>query len=131
MLNFFRKYSKVIALILTVVVINMSIDAPDSIRFVNNNYVSTEDLSINEMESISEWVLEKIFGITNAVPEYDDDDVNSIVKVFIDQFVLTERFIPEISTLFKTIHTEKVYPIYKASSWYCVTKPVLKQPPKV
>lgn len=130
MLKFFRKYSKYIALYMTFVIGNMSIDAPDTIRFVNNQYVSTEDLSINEMESISEWVLEKVFGITNAVPEYDDEDVNSICKVFMDQFVLTERYVANFPQVFMRFRPKSIYTTYKTSFWYCVSKPVLKQPPR-
>lgn len=112
-----------------IVVINMSIDAPDSVRFVNNQYVSSEDLSVNEMESISEWVLEKIFGISNAVPEYDDDDATSFNKVFIDYFFTKAEYITNISKIVIPMVDKPLYG-YSPSFWYCVTKPVLKQPPK-
>lgn len=50
-------------------IFNCSIDAPD--RFTNS---TPEDLSINEMESIGEVVLEKVFGFTTALPEQDEND---------------------------------------------------------
>jgi hypothetical protein len=130
MLRFFRQYYRFFACFMIMVVINMSIDAPDSIRFVNNQYVSSEDLSVNEMESISEWVLEKIFGICNAVPEYDDDDATSFSKVFIDYFFIKAEYNTNISKILVSSIAEKPLYGYSPSFWYCVTKPVLKQPPK-
>ncbi|WP_428662225.1 hypothetical protein [Runella sp.] len=37
-------------------------------------YSAHEDLSVNEQESITEFVLENLLGIENAVPENDEDD---------------------------------------------------------
>ncbi len=39
-----------------------------------------EDLSINEMESVAEVILEKAFLIDNALPETDDPDSDNMVK---------------------------------------------------
>lgn len=49
--------------------LNCSIDAPDGLPGFK-----AEDLSINEMESISEVVLEKCLGFEKAVPEHDEND---------------------------------------------------------
>jgi hypothetical protein len=48
---------------------NYSIDAPD----LYGDDIS-EDLSYNDIESITELVLEVFIGIENAVPEHDEDD---------------------------------------------------------
>ena len=50
-------------------IFNCSIDAPDI--FPNS---IPEDLSINEMESVAEFMLEKVFGFTTALPEHDEND---------------------------------------------------------
>lgn len=50
--------------------LNISVDAPDPFP----EHIS-EDLTINDQESIIEIVLEKILGYENAVPEHDDNDV--------------------------------------------------------
>lgn len=53
-------------------ILNCSVDIPDS-----NNQRISEDLSINDMESIIEIVFEKILGFDNSVKEYDDVDQDS------------------------------------------------------
>lgn len=128
MLKFFRKYSRFFAFYMILVVVNLSVDAPDAIHVVNDRCVSTEDLSINEMESISEWILEHFFGITNAVPEYDDDDISSIHKVFIHQSLCRPEPIVYLQQNYRIV--EKSLYSYKPSFWYCVTKPVLEHPPR-
>jgi hypothetical protein len=50
-------------------IFNFSIDTPD-----NFSDQVPEDLSINDIESISELVLEKFLGIYNACPEHDEQD---------------------------------------------------------
>lgn len=50
-------------------IFNCSVDAPDMLP----NYIP-EDLSYNDMESVVEIVLEKIFDIENAVSEHDEND---------------------------------------------------------
>jgi len=49
--------------------LNISVDSAD----LNPNYVS-EDLSINDQESIVEIILEQILGFEDAIAEYDDND---------------------------------------------------------
>jgi hypothetical protein len=58
----------------------MSIDPPDVLRNVDADPELEEDLSVNEIESISEMVLEQAFDIENAVPETDDPDSDNFVK---------------------------------------------------
>lgn len=70
-------------LLLVVHLLNISIDAPD----LNPEYIE-EDLSVNDIESISEFIAEVVLGYKNAFKEYDDVDGNkaSILefsKVFI------------------------------------------------
>lgn len=79
-----RKYwnigMRLIAWVLLIQVVNLSIDPMDPIsdklgRLTHEN----EDLSINDIESIYELVSEQCLGI--EVPEHDEDDENSFVKV--------------------------------------------------
>jgi hypothetical protein len=72
-LNFF-------AIILAVLIFNMSIDPPDVLANLDADVELEEDLSVNEMESITEVLLEKAFDIENAVPENDDPDSDNFVK---------------------------------------------------
>lgn len=67
-------------------VINVSIDAPDGYVTPNSKGEYKEDLSVNEVESIGELLLEGLFGIQNAVPEHDesDEEEDQISKIFFD-----------------------------------------------
>ena len=50
-------------------ILNCSIDTPDA-----QPDSIAEDLSINDIESISELVIEQIFGFDNAISEHDEHD---------------------------------------------------------
>lgn len=118
MTKFFRKYTRLLAICMTVLILNLSIDAPDPVRFVNHRYVTTEDLSVNEIKSISEWILEDVCNIPNAVPETDDDDATSIVKHFVDYYFFNNHFLAasipiSFSLSFKAVH------LFVPSLWYC------------
>lgn len=112
------------------ILINISIDAPDPVRFENNKYPPTEDLSINQIESISEWVLEGLLHINNAVPETGDDDSAVVVKhiatyYFIHNYVMPVLIPPGVTLHFKAIH------IFIASLWECDIVNVLTKPPRL
>jgi hypothetical protein len=49
--------------------LNISADAPDT----SPNAVC-ENLSYNDVETMTEWVLEEVLDIENAIPEHDDPD---------------------------------------------------------
>jgi len=129
MIRFLRKYTRQFALIMTVVMINLSIDAPDPVRFVDHKFVSDDDLSVNEIESISEWFLEHVLHIHNAVPERNEDDSSSIVKHFVDYYFVNNHFIATvipscISISFKVVH------FFAPSFWDCDHVFILIQPPR-
>ncbi len=50
-------------------VFNVSIDAPDA----KPDYIA-EDLTVNDIETVVELVLEKVLDIENAIPEQDEPD---------------------------------------------------------
>lgn len=66
--------------LLALVVFNLSIDPPDLLQNIDADPELEEDLSVNEIESISELILEQGFHWVNAVPETDDPDSDNIVK---------------------------------------------------
>lgn len=55
--------------LLAFLIFNYSIDAPD----LYGDSIP-EDITYNDIESITELVLEIFIGIENAVPEHDEDD---------------------------------------------------------
>jgi hypothetical protein len=69
-MDFFRSILPVRAVIfmLSAEILNLSIDPPD----LRPNH--PEDLSVNDIESIAELVLENVFGVNNAVKEQEDHD---------------------------------------------------------
>src|ERR1035437_9819983 len=70
-MNFVRTniFGKIICFLFALHILNISVDSPDP----QPEWVP-EDLSVNDMESISEIVCEQILHIDNAFPENDDQD---------------------------------------------------------
>jgi hypothetical protein len=70
-MNFFRDpiAIKYVALVVALQVFNCSVDPPD-----REPDGSPEDLQFNDMESVLEIVLEKVFHIENALAEQDEPD---------------------------------------------------------
>lgn len=58
-------------LFLAVHIFNCSVDSPDL-----QPVYAAEDLSINDMESIVEILLEKVFNCQDLIAEHDEDDSN-------------------------------------------------------
>lgn len=59
---------RAVVLLLSMEILNLSIDPPDLRPY------HPEDLSVNDIESIAELVLENVFGVQNAVKELEDQD---------------------------------------------------------
>ena len=70
-MNTIRNFSalRLLWLVMAIHIFNCSVDNPDPMP---NSY--PEDLSINEMESVLEIILEQLCGIENAIVEYDEND---------------------------------------------------------
>lgn len=65
--------------------LNISVDTADP----NPEHIP-EDLSINDQESIVEFIVEKVLGFEDAIKEYDDNDTedhNKKKNVKIDLYV--------------------------------------------
>jgi hypothetical protein len=62
-------FNRLIWLFFALFIFNFSIDVPDT----DIDSVS-EDLAYNDIESISEFVLESVLGFENIIPEHDEDD---------------------------------------------------------
>lgn len=64
---------RIICWILIIQMINVSIDPRDLIQIDQGIYSHTEDLSINETESIYELIAEELFD--TEIPESEEEDV--------------------------------------------------------
>ncbi|MBD2754435.1 hypothetical protein [Spirosoma validum] len=68
---------RVLCLLMALHLVNLSVDVQDMMPLTGRMTVSDEKLSVNKIESISEFLLEECFGIQDAVPEHDDPDDES------------------------------------------------------
>ncbi|QJW89925.1 hypothetical protein HNV11_11320 [Spirosoma taeanense] len=68
----FSLLHRLFCLLMGLHVLNFSVDPPDHHVQVTTTGAMREDLSINEMESVGEWVLEHLFDL--MVPEHDEPD---------------------------------------------------------
>lgn len=60
---------RVLWMVFALHILNCSVDTPDP-----NPDSVPEDLTVNDMESIVEFVLEQVFDINNAIAEHDEND---------------------------------------------------------
>lgn len=60
---------RIMCLVIALNILNCSVDTPDA---QPENVV--EDLTVNDMESIVEVLLEEVVGIDNAIAEHDEPD---------------------------------------------------------
>ncbi|WP_143092726.1 hypothetical protein [Arsenicibacter rosenii] len=94
---------QIFCLLMALHVINVSIDAPDYNTPNGTMGVLREDLSVNEIESLGELVLEEWLGFTDAFPEHDDAeddyDVTQLEQDFFFYPVVGVVFCPTIRQL--------------------------------
>ena len=71
---------KIAGFLLALIILNLSVDPPDLLKNLDADIALEEDISINEMESISEVVLEQVLDIEGAVPESDEEEMENYLK---------------------------------------------------
>jgi hypothetical protein len=90
---------RLLCLLMALHVINVSIDAPDPYAAPRFPGERRENLSINEIESFSELLLEECFVLENAIPEHEEsDDDSEVTNVEQDYFfhqLFVFRTLPE------------------------------------
>lgn len=62
------RFSRIVSFLLAVHLFNFSVDTMDAEPF------TPEDLSVNEIESIAEFLVEEVFGFTGFFAEHDEKD---------------------------------------------------------
>lgn len=80
-------FSRLIIWLLLIQMINICTDPVDKLCINKSGNFTTEDLSINEIESIFEFVSESYFH--TDIPEHDENDEDGFYKYFL--FVLTNQ----------------------------------------
>jgi len=79
-----RLLNQLVSFLLLIQIINISIDPIDPISIKLGRLTFQEDLSINDIESIYEFISEQCLGVD--VPEYEEDDENAVIKI-IDVYI--------------------------------------------
>ena len=76
--NTYRRFSRVMCFLMAMHIFNLSVDPRDP----HQNF-KHEDLSLNDIESITEFVAEVVFDCANAFVEHDeaDNDGGSVVDL--------------------------------------------------
>lgn len=83
--------------------LNISVDTPDG-----NPFGSSEDLSINDQESLIELVIEQLLGFENAIAEYEDlGDDNQDKKKATKSLLFPLPIVAEESVFFKLILSDR------------------------
>lgn len=105
--------SRLIAFLLAMHVLNISIDTADPFH-----QQQKEDLSVNDIESIAELMLESVFDVTNAIAEHDEPEQEETSNFWSKKihFSTVERVQLHVSlieigesTLLKTVFIERLH----------------------
>lgn len=103
------KYFRFFWLALALHILNISIDAPD--RYAES---FPEDLTLNDIESISELVLENFLLIDNAIAEHDEHDNADGLSFEISKILLFAQAFPCFKTTEMLFSEENVnLPLYE------------------
>ncbi|WP_146624529.1 hypothetical protein [Larkinella arboricola] len=96
---------RLVCLLMSLHVLNLSIDSPDQYGSTLQRLNRVEDLSVNDIESYTEFFLEVCFGIDNAIPEHDEpDDDSDLLKLKQDYFFFSNAFM--FSPALPLVHRE-------------------------
>jgi hypothetical protein len=111
--------------LLAIQILNVSVDSPDS-----HSDVIAENLSTNDLESVIEMLLEKVFDFENAILEHDESDneiESSQFKITFNLFFACLSFFSIQAELFNQ-KGEKIWPIVKFNNRLSIDD--LTPPPK-
>lgn len=114
-----RKLVKIKSLLLALLILNCSVDAPDSnFCLVYQDYQFKEDVSKNDIENLYEFITEMLLGIDNHVTEYDDSDHEFGLKkiditVLIELALHPQAFRPYIKTTYPSFSVSLTWEIMK------------------
>lgn len=116
--------NRIISLLLAIYILNFSIDSRDA-----NPDAIAEDLSFNDIESFYEFVLEDVFGIENAVDEYDERDEEDGGSVVFKKTYITSSFEGIVYPIKIADEPQKFSPYYQ-SAFASTTIEIDAPPPK-
>lgn len=128
MLQWFRHtiIRKILSYSVLAVFLNLSVDPPDVLYNLDHDIHWEEDLSMNEIESVSEFVLEKCLDMTNAVPETEEND-NLLVDKKLEIHTNWNDFFVESKLCVVNLYNHSSY--LKVSAYFLITLDVIPRPP--
>lgn len=124
-------WHRLLCLMMAFYAINVSIDATDGYVTPDSHGEYHEDLSINEIESIGELILEEVFDMANAIPEHDesDEEEDQITKIFFDWSIpgpiVSYRFYQAVG------YTPPVHALFDLNRYFSRPAEVTTPPPKI
>lgn len=124
--NLLRKHiiTPAFALLLALHIFNISVDPIDP-----NPYFAAKSKSVNEMESITEIIFEKVLGIQNAFPENKHDNNNKgTLIVNHPGFV---HYHQPITAVIPVMNSQQLYFKYSENFFEQHSCDILTPPPKV
>jgi hypothetical protein len=122
--NNYGNATRIICFLFAVHLFNFSIDPKDQ----HEDFVP-EDLSVNDIESFTEFIAETIFGLDNAFAERDEADSADGGSVdFTKIFFVSQAEAHAMTGSFSTIQVK--YFIWDTTASTLVSMPILAPPPK-
>ncbi|MCC5945953.1 MAG: hypothetical protein JJT94_13560 [Bernardetiaceae bacterium] len=98
-----HKVLRWVSFLLALHILNFSLDVSDSLFYGQplQHQIQTEDTSINEIESVMEFVLECVLDIEDAIPEHDEGDNQNPLKTLTVVYWFVNNFEPLSLSLFQ------------------------------
>jgi hypothetical protein len=122
--NTYGRTARIICFLFAVHLFNFSIDPRDR----QANFIP-EDLSINEIESITEFLAEVLFCIDNAFAERDEPDTEDGGSLdFSKVFLVTHEYAHMIPAFFTTLRIK--YFIWNSGAFALRAKVINAPPPR-
>lgn len=94
-----HKYIRRFWLLMALYVLNICVDSPDASK------TNSENLSINDQESVIELVVEKVLDLGNIIPEQDDADSEKHntqkPATTLDHFIISNTSQQQISATYR------------------------------
>ncbi len=121
--NIYGRLSRITCFLFAIHIFNLSINPSDK-----EPDFAPEDLSINYIESVTEFLAEVVFGFTNAFEEYDEHDEGSGALDFCKDFYITEAPFAIRCTTIKEASPQ--YFIKDTQDQISLTSEITSPPPK-
>jgi hypothetical protein len=119
----YGRFYRILSLLLALHFLNLSIDSRDP-----NPDAIPEDLSFNDIESITEFITEVVFGWHNAFEEHDERDSDEGGSLDFYKFYCSNQFV-NIQPKFRVSHSQEFH-IRDSGKLLAPVKDIHSPPPR-